>query len=48
MEDLKTILESRGALYAKADAEVTTSGKNAGQALSALLAVIERRKAAAD
>jgi XRE family transcriptional regulator, aerobic/anaerobic benzoate catabolism transcriptional regulator len=45
MDDLKIILESRTALYAKADAEVSTSGKNAGQALAALLAAVEARKA---
>jgi XRE family aerobic/anaerobic benzoate catabolism transcriptional regulator len=40
MDDLKTILESRTPLYAKADAIVSTSGKTETQALTALLARI--------
>jgi XRE family aerobic/anaerobic benzoate catabolism transcriptional regulator len=47
MDDLKTILESRAALYARADAEVNTSDKTEGQALAALLAAVEERKVAA-
>ena len=37
MDDLKAILESRTPLYAKADAEVSTSGKTEAQAFAALL-----------
>src|SRR5262245_39334274 len=40
MEDLKAILESRTALYAKADAEVATSGKSEADALADLLAAV--------
>jgi len=40
MDDLKAILESRTALYAKANAIVSTSGKSETEALSALLARI--------
>jgi XRE family aerobic/anaerobic benzoate catabolism transcriptional regulator len=40
MDDLKAILESRTALYAKADAKVDTSDKAEGDALAALLAAI--------
>jgi len=42
MDDLKAILESRTALYAKADAVVDTSGKSEAQAFASLLAVIPR------
>jgi XRE family aerobic/anaerobic benzoate catabolism transcriptional regulator len=45
MDDLKAILESRTALYAKADAVVNTSGKSEAQAFAALLAVIPRGEA---
>jgi XRE family aerobic/anaerobic benzoate catabolism transcriptional regulator len=48
MDDLKAILESRKALYAKADAVVETSGKSATQALAALLAALPRAEAAGD
>jgi XRE family aerobic/anaerobic benzoate catabolism transcriptional regulator len=41
MDDLRNILESRRALYAKADAVVDTSHKSDAEALSALLGVIE-------
>ena len=41
MDDLKAILESRTALYAKADAEVDTSGKSEAEALAGLLAAVE-------
>jgi XRE family transcriptional regulator, aerobic/anaerobic benzoate catabolism transcriptional regulator len=41
MDDLKAILESRTALYAKADAEVVTSGKSEAEALAGLLAAVE-------
>ena len=44
MDDLKIILESRAALYAKANVEVNTSDKNEAQAFAALLAVIAQRK----
>ncbi len=40
MDDLKAILESRTALYAKADAEVNTSDKTEAQAFAALLAAV--------
>jgi XRE family aerobic/anaerobic benzoate catabolism transcriptional regulator len=40
MDDLKAILESRAALYAKADAQVDTSGTPAAEALAALLATV--------
>jgi XRE family aerobic/anaerobic benzoate catabolism transcriptional regulator len=42
MDDLKAILDSRTALYAKADAEVDTSGKGEGDALEALLTAVGR------
>ena len=42
MDDLKAILESRTALYAKADAKVATTGKTEAQAFAALLAAIPR------
>ncbi|HEX5958529.1 MAG TPA: helix-turn-helix transcriptional regulator [Hyphomicrobiaceae bacterium] len=42
MDDLKAILESRTALYAKADAEVATSGKTEDEALAALLEAVDR------
>jgi XRE family aerobic/anaerobic benzoate catabolism transcriptional regulator len=45
MDDLKAILDSRAALYAKADAEVATSGSSEAQALDALLTAIERGRA---
>lgn len=45
MDDLKIILESRTALYAKADVEINTSDTNEAQALAMLLAVIERNAA---
>ena len=48
MDDLKAILESRGALYAKADAEVSTSDRSEGEAISALLDAIARAGPAAD
>ena len=41
MDDLRSILESRRALYAKADAVVDTSRKGDGEALALLLAAIE-------
>jgi XRE family aerobic/anaerobic benzoate catabolism transcriptional regulator len=47
MDDLKAILESRTALYAKADAVVDTSGKSEAQAFAALLASIPRGEAEA-
>jgi XRE family transcriptional regulator, aerobic/anaerobic benzoate catabolism transcriptional regulator len=40
MDDLKAILESRRALYAKAVAEVSTSGKTEAEAFATLLAAI--------
>ena len=46
MDDLKAILESRTALYAKADAEVNTADKTEAQAFAALLAVIAKAQAA--
>jgi XRE family aerobic/anaerobic benzoate catabolism transcriptional regulator len=46
MDDLKAILESRTALYAKADAEVSTSDKTEEQAFAALLHLIERSRRA--
>jgi XRE family transcriptional regulator, aerobic/anaerobic benzoate catabolism transcriptional regulator len=46
MDDLKIILESRSALYAKADVEISTSDKNEAQAFAALLAAIAQRSAA--
>jgi XRE family aerobic/anaerobic benzoate catabolism transcriptional regulator len=48
MDDLKIILESRAALYAKADIEVSTSDKNEAQAFAALLAAIAHRQTAAE
>ena len=39
MEDLRAILASREALYAKADFTVDTSGRNPQQTLAALLAL---------
>jgi XRE family aerobic/anaerobic benzoate catabolism transcriptional regulator len=42
MDDLRAILESRTALYAKADAEVNTADKTQAQAFAALLGVINR------
>ncbi len=45
MDDLKIILESRTALYAKADVEVSTSDKNEAQAFAALLAAITQPQA---
>jgi XRE family transcriptional regulator, aerobic/anaerobic benzoate catabolism transcriptional regulator len=47
MDDLKAILESRTALYAKADVEVRTTEKSEGEALAALLAAIAQDRAAA-
>lgn len=41
MDDLRVILDSRQALYAKADAVVDTSHKSDAQAFGALLAVLE-------
>jgi XRE family aerobic/anaerobic benzoate catabolism transcriptional regulator len=41
MDDLKAILESRSALYAKADAEVDTSSRSEDEALAALLGAVE-------
>ena len=46
MEDLKAILESRTALYAKANAEVNTADKSQAQAFAALLGVIAKAKSA--
>jgi XRE family transcriptional regulator, aerobic/anaerobic benzoate catabolism transcriptional regulator len=48
MDDLKAILESRTALYAKADTEVNTSDKNEAQAFAALLAAVTRGHAPAE
>jgi XRE family transcriptional regulator, aerobic/anaerobic benzoate catabolism transcriptional regulator len=42
MDDLKAILDSRSALYAKADATVDTGGKTEAQAFAKLLAAIPR------
>ncbi|HEY7548414.1 MAG TPA: helix-turn-helix transcriptional regulator [Hyphomicrobiaceae bacterium] len=42
MDDLKAILDSRAALYAKADTQVDTSGKTEADALAALLAAVDR------
>jgi XRE family aerobic/anaerobic benzoate catabolism transcriptional regulator len=51
MDDLKAILESRRPLYAKANAEVMTSGKSEAEALAALVhsvsANVRHRAAAA-
>lgn len=44
MDDLRAILESRTALYAKAGAEVNTADKTQAQAFSALLGVIAKAK----
>jgi len=41
MDDLKAILESRTPLYAKANAEVMTSGKSEAEALAALVRSID-------
>lgn len=41
MDDLRVILDSRRALYAKADATVDTSHKSDAQAFAALLAVLD-------
>jgi XRE family aerobic/anaerobic benzoate catabolism transcriptional regulator len=46
MDDLRAILESRTALYAKAGAEVNTADKTQAQAFAALLGVIAKVKAA--
>jgi XRE family aerobic/anaerobic benzoate catabolism transcriptional regulator len=40
MEDLKAILESRTALYAKADVEVSTTDRSEAEALAALLTAV--------
>jgi XRE family aerobic/anaerobic benzoate catabolism transcriptional regulator len=48
MDDLKAILESRSALYARADAEVSTSDRSEAQALAALLDAVGRTGPAAD
>jgi XRE family aerobic/anaerobic benzoate catabolism transcriptional regulator len=40
MEDLKAILDSRTPLYAKANAELMTSGRSETHALSMLVAII--------
>ena len=40
MDDLKSILDSRAALYAKADLQVNTSDKSEAEAFAALLAAI--------
>lgn len=45
MDDLKVILESRTALYAKADMEVNTSDKTEAQAFAALLAAVTQARA---
>jgi XRE family aerobic/anaerobic benzoate catabolism transcriptional regulator len=42
MDDLKAILDSRTALYAKADAKVDTSGKGETEVLAQLLAAVSR------
>jgi XRE family aerobic/anaerobic benzoate catabolism transcriptional regulator len=42
MDDLKAILESRTALYAKADATVDTSGRGETEVLAQLLAAVSR------
>jgi XRE family aerobic/anaerobic benzoate catabolism transcriptional regulator len=46
MDDLKAILESRTALYAKADAMVATSDRSEAEVLAQLLAAISRAAAA--
>jgi XRE family aerobic/anaerobic benzoate catabolism transcriptional regulator len=48
MDDLKIILESRAALYARADAEISTSDRSEAQALDALLAAIARGRVGAE
>ncbi len=48
MDDLKAILESRSALYAKADVEVRTSDKSEAEALATLLAAVAQDRADAD
>lgn len=48
MDDLKTILDSRIALYAKANAAVVTSGQTEAHTLAALLAAIPRDAREAD
>jgi XRE family transcriptional regulator, aerobic/anaerobic benzoate catabolism transcriptional regulator len=48
MDDLKIILESRAALYARADAEVSTSDRSEAQALDDLLAAIARGRVGAE
>ena len=45
MDDLKIILESRAALYAKADIEVSTTDKAEAEAFAALMAAIGKRDA---
>ena len=45
MDDLKAILESRTALYAKADTMVATSDKSEAEVLSQLLAAVSRSAA---
>jgi XRE family transcriptional regulator, aerobic/anaerobic benzoate catabolism transcriptional regulator len=45
MDDLKSILESRAALYAKADVEVRTSDKAETEAFAALMAAIGEQHA---
>jgi XRE family aerobic/anaerobic benzoate catabolism transcriptional regulator len=45
MDDLKSILESRAALYAKADVEVSTSDKAEAEAFAALMAAIGEQHA---
>src|SRR5262249_19550752 len=45
MDDLKAILESRTALYAKADVQVDSSGKTEADALAELLAAVGRAAA---
>jgi XRE family aerobic/anaerobic benzoate catabolism transcriptional regulator len=48
MDDLKSILESRAALYAKADVEVSTSEKGEAEAFAALMGAVGERHAAND
>jgi XRE family aerobic/anaerobic benzoate catabolism transcriptional regulator len=48
MDDLKAILESRSALYAKADVEVSTSDLSEADALAALLDAVGQDRARAD
>ena len=47
MDDLKAILDSRTALYAKADVEVSTSDRSEGEALAGLLAAIAQDRSTA-